>query len=102
MPLRHAPGTHLAYGFLRSEAKARNCLEWRIRWSSPGIRRQVMGARVLVINDTQEILELFREILEEEGYDVVLYSYAIMDMDEIERINPDAIVLDYIFGGDKS
>ena len=45
-----------------------------------------MGARVLVVNDTQEILELFREMLEEEGYDVVLPSYAIMDMDEIEHI----------------
>ena len=61
-----------------------------------------MGARVLVVNDTQEILELFREILEEEGYDVVLYSYAIMDMDEIEHITPDVIVLDYIFGGEKT
>jgi DNA-binding response OmpR family regulator len=57
---------------------------------------------VLVVNDTQEILELFREILEEEGYDVVLYSYAIMDMDEIEHITPDVIVLDCIFGGEKS
>ena|SRR5258707_11852608 len=61
-----------------------------------------MGARVLVVNDTQEILELFREMLEEEGYDVVLYSYAIMDMDEIEHRKPDAKVLDDIFGGEKS
>lgn len=32
---------------------------------------------VLVVNDTQEILGLFREILEEEGYSVVLSSYGI-------------------------
>jgi DNA-binding response OmpR family regulator len=31
-----------------------------------------MAARILVVNDTQEILELFRMLLEEEGYEVVL------------------------------
>lgn len=61
-----------------------------------------MAKRILVVNDTQEILELFREILEEEGYEVVLYSYAVMDMLEIERIAPDLIILDYIFGSEKS
>lgn len=61
-----------------------------------------MATRVLVVNDTQEILEAFRELLEEEGYEVVLYSYAIMDMREIERILPDLIILDYIFGGERS
>lgn len=32
-----------------------------------------MAQRVVVINDTQEILELFREVLELEGYEVVLF-----------------------------
>ena len=31
-----------------------------------------MATRILVINDTQAILELFRSILEEEGYEVML------------------------------
>lgn len=61
-----------------------------------------MAIRVLVVNDTQEILDLFREILAEDGYEVVLYSYAIEDMAEIERIAPDLIILDYIFGYEKS
>lgn len=56
--------------------------------------------RVLVINDTQEILDLFDEILSEEGYEVYLYSYAIRDMVEIERVNPDVIILDLMFGGE--
>src|SRR5215831_14324309 len=47
------------------------------------------------------MLELFRELLEAEGYEVALNSYAILDMDEIERIAPDVILLDYIFGGEK-
>ena len=34
-----------------------------------------MAARILVVNDTEEILDLFRILLEEEGgYEVVLYS----------------------------
>jgi CheY-like chemotaxis protein len=57
-----------------------------------------MPTRIMVVNDTQEILQLFREILTDEGYDVILYSYAIQDLDEIERAQPDLIILDYIFG----
>ena len=37
-----------------------------------------MAARILVLNDTQEILELFRSFLEEEeGYEVVLAGKTI-------------------------
>lgn len=59
------------------------------------------AVRVLVINDTEEILEAFRDILEEEGYEVLLHSYAITNVKEIERVKPDIIILDYIFGGEK-
>lgn len=61
-----------------------------------------MAARILVINDTQEILDIFRDLLEEEGYEVVLSSYLIMDMREVAQIKPDLIVLDYIFGAEKT
>jgi DNA-binding response OmpR family regulator len=54
--------------------------------------------RIMVINDTQEILALFRDILTDEGYEVALYSSAIHDMAEIERLQPDLIILDFIFG----
>ena len=45
-----------------------------------------VGARIVVVNDTQEILEIFDDLLTEEGYEVVLYSYAIQDLDEVERV----------------
>lgn len=57
-----------------------------------------MATRVMVINDTQEILELFRLILEPEGYEIALYSYAIRDMNEVERVKPDLIIVDFFFG----
>jgi DNA-binding response OmpR family regulator len=78
--------------------------QWRFfaAWPQVAERRTVMATRIMVINDTQEILELFEEILREEGYEVVLYSQAIQDMSEIERIKPDLIIVDYIFGGERT
>ncbi len=61
-----------------------------------------MGKRILVVNDTEEILQIFMDILAPEGYDVVLYSYAINDMDEVMRIKPDLVILDLIFGQEKT
>ena len=61
-----------------------------------------MAEHILVINDTQEILELFRELLEvEAGYRVTLYSYTPQNIREIERIKPDLIILDYIMGTER-
>jgi DNA-binding response OmpR family regulator len=59
-------------------------------------------ARILVVNDTQEILELFRLLLEEEGYEVVLAGFPIQQIDDVERINPDLIILDFVFGDQKT
>jgi DNA-binding response OmpR family regulator len=72
---------------------------WCERCYGADERSVAMAARVLVINDMQEILELFRELLSEEGYEPILYSDAIQDMREIERLKPDLIILDYILGG---
>ncbi len=56
---------------------------------------------ILVINDTQEILELFREILEEEGYRVSLYSSTFNDVHQITELAPDLVILDLMIGGEK-
>ena len=61
-----------------------------------------MAMRIMVINDTQEILDMFRAILEDDGYEVILYSFAILDMTEYERVKPDLIILDLVFGSEKS
>lgn len=62
-----------------------------------------MAARVLVVNDTQEILELFRMILEGEmGYEVILAGFPIQDINEVERIKPDLIILDLVFEDEKT
>ena len=61
-----------------------------------------MAERILVINDTQDILEMFRLLLESEGYEVILSSVPIQQMRDVEQIQPDLIILDLIFGNEKS
>src|SRR5687767_12655676 len=56
---------------------------------------------ILVINDTQEVLEVMRELLEEEGYQVSLYSAAIRDLDKIREIGPDLLILDHMMGDEE-
>jgi len=58
--------------------------------------------RILVVNDTQEILELFRILLETEGYEVILAGFPIQQIADVEQINPDLIILDFIFGDQTS
>lgn len=59
-------------------------------------------ARIIVINDTQEILELFRAILEEEmGHEVILDSYKPHMLDIIKELAPDLIISDHVFGEEK-
>lgn len=52
----------------------------------------------LVVNDTQEILDLFRDILVEEGFDAVLHSYAPKELETVIGIDPDVVILDFLIG----
>jgi DNA-binding response OmpR family regulator len=57
---------------------------------------------IMIINDTQEILELFREILHgEAGYEVHLFSFEPQMLDHVKEIEPDLIISDHIFGEEK-
>jgi two-component system response regulator VicR len=53
---------------------------------------------ILIINDTQEILDLMQELLEEEGYRVTT-SLALLDIDKVKGLAPDIIVQDLLFEG---
>lgn len=52
---------------------------------------------ILAINDSQEILDLIRELLEEEGYRVTTRTAALPTPDEIAALQPDVVILDYIW-----
>jgi CheY-like chemotaxis protein len=62
------------------------------------------GPHVLVINDTKEILDVVRLLLEEEGYAVSLDDFSSFDagakLADVQRLAPDAVVLDFLVGGE--
>jgi len=60
-----------------------------------------MAKHILVVNDTQDILEIFRMLLEGEGYKVTMSSFPLQKAADIVQLNPDLIILDVIFGEEK-
>lgn len=52
----------------------------------------------LVVNDTQEILDLFRDILVDEGWDVCLATFAPKDLAGVIETDPDLVILDFMIG----
>lgn len=53
--------------------------------------------RVLAIDDSPEVLDLLRAVLEDEGYEVSA-SIDAVGVEEVVGIGPDLIVLDVLFG----
>jgi CheY-like chemotaxis protein len=55
---------------------------------------------VVVINDEEDMLALFRELLEEEGYRVSTLTYPTASMSDLQILAPDLVILDMVFGGE--
>ena len=53
-----------------------------------------MPKHIMVFNDTQEILDLFKEILSGEGYEVQLYSFNTQELEAVRRAQPDLVIAD--------
>lgn len=60
-----------------------------------------MAKRIIVVDDDQTIRHLIREVLTEEGYEVILLCNATGKIETIRQAHPDLIILDYIFAGEK-
>ena len=57
-----------------------------------------MASRILVIDDERSILDLFRTILEPEGYTIHLSQSASEALSAVEHVQPDLIILDMKLG----
>ena len=57
---------------------------------------------ILALNDSADVLQLFDDLLSEEGFQVSKMAYATHDLDEIASLEPDPIILDYMWVGDDS
>jgi CheY-like chemotaxis protein len=56
------------------------------------------GQHILVVNDTEEILDLFRDIVEGLGHRMTAWSFSPDDLAKVTEIKPDLIVLDLMLG----
>ncbi len=50
--------------------------------------------KILIVDDDANILELFRDILEDKGYQVVTYTRGWEALQSVSRDRPDLIILD--------
>jgi DNA-binding response OmpR family regulator len=57
-----------------------------------------MRKRILVINDDQDILDLYKDLLEEEGYEVITSKLAFEHPMAVEAHRPHLVILDLKFG----
>jgi CheY-like chemotaxis protein len=78
-------------------------LGFSVKWEGelPVTKADAAPRHILVINDTVAILELFRTLLEDEGYRVTTDDFSIDMLAMLDRVKaerPDLIVLDFIVG----
>lgn len=59
------------------------------------------GKHVLVVNDTEEIVELLRELVGAMGHRVSATTYAPEDLEEVKKAKPDLVILDLLIGGEQ-
>ena len=53
---------------------------------------------ILVVNDTEEILDLFRAILEDMGHRMTAWSFSPDDLARVTEVAPDLVILDLMMG----
>ena len=57
-----------------------------------------MSTRILVINNSDDILALFQKILANDDCQVFTQFFLNSDLSEVHRVKPDLIILDYYVG----
>ena len=60
--------------------------------------REAESKHILVVNDTEEILDLFRDIVEGLGHQMTAWSFSPDDLAKVTEIAPDLVVLDLMLG----
>ena len=63
------------------------------------------GKIILAVNDDPAILDLFDDLLGDEGYHVILDQFSRTTADilnDIRNIQPDLVIMDFIIGGEGS
>ena len=53
---------------------------------------------ILVVDDTEEIVDLFRDIIEGMGHRMTALSFAPDDLADVIKVGPDLVIADVVFG----
>lgn len=59
-----------------------------------------MAPHILAVNDDQSLLDLYQLLFEGEGFQVSLSRIAFEDVTDVEKLQPDLVLLDVKFGHD--
>ena len=57
-----------------------------------------MTARIVIIDDEKDLLELLSSLLQEEGYEVHLRNLIFEDLADLKHLTPNLIILDLFMG----
>jgi CheY-like chemotaxis protein len=66
------------------------------------MREELQPRHILAINQSPEVLELFKALLEDEGYRITVRPVVDKDLAAIQALAPDLIVLDYMWDDEDS
>ena len=58
-----------------------------------------MSKNILIIDDSSDTLELLKEALEQEGYNVTALAYTENIITTISQYHPDLVMLDFLLAG---
>ena len=62
-------------------------------------KNDLKGKRVAIIDDSEDLRHLLREVLEDEGYEVILWHPEQGTKEAIIRESPDALIIDIMLEG---
>jgi type II secretory ATPase GspE/PulE/Tfp pilus assembly ATPase PilB-like protein/ActR/RegA family two-component response regulator len=65
-----------------------------VRTPLPSAQRPAPGAKVLLVDDEDQLRRVMRDLLERDGYDVIEAGDGVEALDQVDRHAPDIIVLD--------
>ena len=58
-----------------------------------------MNGRIIILEDDEDIRELFYVFLKEHGFEVHLFSQVFENLADLERLAPDLLIVDLFIGG---
>ena len=58
-----------------------------------------MNGRIVILEDDEDIRELFDVVLQEQGFEIHLFSQVFESLADVERLAPDLLIVDLFIGG---